>query len=132
MENMNRYRLTRELTTYIRRLLTKYQLINNEYGINVNVVFDKHMPDRILDRKVPKGIVESLFTRLIRNKICECIYLCEIGGGESGRINVKMENDYMLGITVQRTQNSNYKLKVRTIVKDTFKHDYSKVSLIEI
>jgi len=111
----NRYSMARHLSNFILDLSNKYNIINNANGTNVQIIFEKHLCDRILDRSVSVEIVSTCITRLIRDNVCQLIYLIELE--DDKRINLNI-NGYMFGCVGVKTLNGNYKVKLTTVYKE--------------
>ncbi|CAL9967289.1 hypothetical protein VPHD479_0116 [Vibrio phage D479] len=113
---MNRYKMGRLISNFLTEMVIKNNLSENDEGINVKFDFEKHIADRLIDREFPKEQFEKIITRTVRYHVCEMIYLYEIGTHR--RINVYGDDGHMIGMTMRRTLNGNYLIKLHTCYKE--------------
>ncbi|URC15209.1 hypothetical protein GD1_85 [Paraglaciecola Antarctic GD virus 1] len=99
---------------FIRNLSKKYGCVDNTGGVNVSIKCDDHLMERMDERGIDKSVFERIVTRLVKHKICEIIYLIEMG---HYRINLIGQDDHLIGVHGRITQNGNYYVYLRTIYK---------------
>jgi len=128
---MNRYTLARDFSNYITDLCKRYKIINNDVGINVNFIFEKHLMDRIIDRKIEDTTVKRCIEKIIKFKVCELIYLCESSGKDHTRVLCRYR-DYVVGVTMCKTRNGNYRAKINTIYLERKRVNGREISTFEI
>lgn len=113
----NRYKMGRLISNFLTDLVINNGLSRNGCdGINIKFEFEKHIADRLIDREFPKDQFEKITTRMARHYVCELIYLYE--SSSTRRINMYGDDGHMIGVTVRKTPNGNYIIKLRTCYKE--------------
>lgn len=103
---MNRYKMLRELKEFIAKLTQKYSLTSET--ISVKLFVQKHFCDSVIDRDVPHSAISHMITHLIRNRVCECLYLFHT------EANVILSHkQYVIPLSIVKTDNE-YRITLRT------------------
>lgn len=115
---MNRYKVSRLISDKMKELMYGKNLVVNNFKVVLTA--DKHLADRILDRKVDLRIFNRIIEKLFSQRVCEVLYASEVQYLEninrsSAKINV-VYRDYLLPLTVMKHEDSVYSIKVRTII----------------
>ncbi|APC44508.1 hypothetical protein [Pseudoalteromonas phage PH357] len=115
---MNRYKVSRLISDKMKELMYGKNLVVNNFKVVLTA--DKHLADRILDRKVDLRMFNRIIEKLFSQRVCEVLYASEVQYLEninrsSAKINV-VYRDYLLPITVMKHEDRVYSIKVRTII----------------
>lgn len=109
----NKYSLSRKISTDISSLSNYYKIINNDNGVNIKLTFEKHLPERLIERNIEYIVFHRILEKMVRYKLCEAIYAHEVSGLTHTRVSFKYR-DYLLAVTVKKTLNNNYLFKLST------------------
>lgn len=93
----NRHNLTQIIKIFIDKLCLKYGISSDNGVANIHIYVDKHFADRCMDRSVEKDTVSKLLTRMIRGNLCKVLYSTITN--QAGRVNIKSDDGWVLGIT---------------------------------
>lgn len=115
---MNRYKVSRLISDKMKELMYGKNLVVDNFKVVLTA--DKHLADRIIDRKVDLRIFNLMVEKLFSKRVCEILYASEIQYNEdvnrsSAKVNV-VYRDYLLPITVMKHGDRVYSIKVRTII----------------
>lgn len=116
----NRYTLARKMSNFITDMTRKHGITENVNAPNIKIAFEKHLPDRIIDREISLRIMSKFILAIARDKTCEIIYLSTLYPNK--RIQLYYQG-YMCGISGKMTENGNFFIKIRTIYEDRKNRD---------
>ena len=71
----NKHRMKRLIREFIQRLAEKYLPKGMSSFFKITFSLDNHLAERVIERKVNKKAFERLITGLVRDHLCEVIYL---------------------------------------------------------
>lgn len=98
----------KSLESFVNHLTTKYLKV---YGMCLS--FDIHFVQRLNERSHP-DIVTKMLTRLVKYKICECVYFHEMYGNKDGAV-LKF-GTYIIPIRIVKYKNDTA-IKLQTIFR---------------
>ena len=115
---MNRYKVARLISEKLRSLMYNKRLVVKDF--KMVITSDKHLADRIIDRKVNLTELNVILDKLFCKKACEILYATELQYNaridrSSAKINV-VYRDYLLPLTVVKHEDSVYSVRIRTII----------------
>mgnify|MGYP000362613419 CR=1 FL=1 len=108
----NIYTMKRLIREFIKELSEKYIPNNLTKFFDINFSLDNHLAERLLERNINKKDFESLVTGLIRDHLCEVIYLSL--AYKRTRININNKNGLLLGVTGTHYEDGNFIIKLHT------------------
>lgn len=114
---MNRYKVAREISERLVKLSNETGCFNDSFEVRFTT--EKHLADRVIDRKVDMTLLLLMFDKIIKNNLCQLLFyvertLNERDSPNSERIHFKYR-DYMLSCTGKRIEKG-YAIKFRTIL----------------
>ena len=118
---MNRYTVAREVTEGTISLVRENKLVENGKGkLNIKFQSEKHLADRMIDRKLDVATFLHIIQKMVKFNMCEVLYAAEVSllnkeGRTSDRISIKYR-DYVICMTVTKYNKFEYTLKFRTVL----------------
>ena len=97
---------------FVQHLSAKYLPFNMSLFFNVTFTLDNHLAERMIERKFKKEAFERLVTGLVKNHLCEVIYLSILE--PSVRINILDKSGLLLGVTGKHYEDGNFNIKLHT------------------
>lgn len=115
---MNRYKVARLIAEDLNNIMREQGFLNN--SLRIKLVAEKHLADRVLDRKIELASLHLMFRRLFSRNICQVLYASERSFIETQRTHSKAiavsYRDYILCITVKKHSCKEYTVKLRTLL----------------